>query len=168
MNLTDYDIATGHFRTPEAQRAAQPNVAAAMSVKEALPDATEADLAAIDNLFPYGEPPFNPYGPLVLVQDRGKRTKIGSIHLTHLTQEKDAWIEFIGRVVLLGPLAFWDELGGNDLPEAPWFRPGEFVVLPKFSQDRYKDVGENQPCFRLVHFKDIRAKVLTVRKVVLP
>lgn len=146
-----------------------------LSFEEALPDANAFQLEQLRALFPASPVPFAPYGKLVLVQDRSPRKKIGSIHLTIDTQERDAFVERIGRIISLGQLAFWDELDGSRLHGAPWYVPGDFVLLPKFSSTRYKGPGKGkddeaeagQGIFRLINFQDVQGRVLSVRDVVL-
>lgn len=146
-----------------------------LSFEEALPDATERDLEQLKLLFPSSPPPFRPMGKLVLVQDRSPRTKIGSILITAQTQDRDSFTERMGRIISIGPMAFWDDLGGGRLPGAPWYVPGEFVLLPKFSSTRYvgpgkkssEDPDEGQAIFRLLNFNDVQGGVLSVRDIVL-
>lgn len=177
MNVTTLTPATSPGTDSEDQfeaiyGAAHPPT---LSFLEALPDATEADLAQLKLLFPASPVPFRPTGKLVLVQDRSPRGKIGSIIIHHETQTKDSFTERMGRIISLGPMCFWDDLSGGRLPGAPWFVPGEFVLLPKFSSTRYVGPGkkysdeptEGQGIFRLINYNDVQGGVLSVRDIVL-
>ena len=110
----------------------------------------------------------------MLVQHRGPRAKIGNIIVPQQVQDTDTFTERMGRVVSLGHLAFWDELSGTRLHGAPWYLPGDFVLLPKFTSNRYVGPGKKsseepdvgQAIYRLLNFNEVSARVLSVRDVV--
>lgn len=117
--------------------------------------------------FPSGPVHFTPINCQVLLQDRSGRSKTkGGILLTDTQQDYDSRVEFIAKVIAIGPLVFWHELSGEYLPGAPWFKPGNFVLVPKHSSTRYRhDRDADAPMYRLIHFADILATVRTTQKV---
>lgn len=140
----------------------------AIGLDEALLDydpAEHAEQLAIR--FPTGPVHFSPVAHQVLLQDRSaKRKTKGGLIIPETQQSIDERVEFIGKVIAVGPLVFWHELSGEPMPGAPWFRPGNFVLLPKTSSTRYRlSTDDDAPMYRLIHFMDILATVQTVQKV---
>lgn len=156
--------------TNEAEPTFEDLITRPLDFAEALPMASPSQLFVIEQQFPLADRPLNPVGRMILVQDRSPRTKIGSVLLPALSQDKNAYVETVGRVIAIGPLGFVDELGSGDdrlLPGAPWYRPGHFVWLPKYSSMRIRRGTEDNPViFRLLDFKDVLG-VITSAELVL-
>lgn len=139
-----------------------------LTYEQALPDFAEEHRAELDHVFPKGTVPYGPLGEWVLVQERGQPPvrKSGLIVLNS-TQAKDGSVEYIGRVMLIGPLAGYDKLNNCYQPGWPSFHLGQFVLVNRFSSNRYQETKDDgSPIYRLVHANEILATVLTIKQVV--
>lgn len=133
---------------------------------EALPDASEDEVAKLEQLFPDAPCPLKPCGGWVVVQDRLVLKKIGSIILTDLSREDKKLRETVARVVKIGPIAGWEEILADFLPGWPWFQPGQFVKLSPHSSTRTEaDDDEGKVVHRQIHYKDVLAQITSVREV---
>ena len=148
--------------------AASPN--GAVPIAEALPDATDEQVAQVGELFPEVPCPLKPCGGYVVVQDRMvlEKRKSGLL-LSHLSQEDQQRAQTIGRVVQVGPTAGWDELNNRHHPGWPWFEPGSFVKLSPHSTSRTKAdhdaAAAGQVIFREVQYRDVWAVITSAREV---
>lgn len=139
-----------------------------LSIADALPDATEAELGRLDGFFPALSCPYDPFQGWVIVQDRTvpKQTAKG-VWLPDVTREMDKMRESVARIAAIGPLAGWDELSADYLPQWPWFHVGTFVKLSPHGAARWETEGDDgaEGVFRPVHFKDIIGGIKSVREV---
>ena len=89
--------------------------------------------------FPEVNPGVYPMGTRVLVQLRTVRSKTSSgIILADDTKSFNKVTTQLGKVVMLGPIAFRNRESGNLWPEGVWARDGEFVRVPKYGGDRFE------------------------------
>jgi len=93
-----------------------------------------------EEAFPKVEPPFAATGPWVLVQDRiTNTTSRGGVIIPDEARDNRA-SEAVAKVCSIGPLA-----GRNMLGEQhegwPWFRPGDHVLVPRYSSARYQTIA---------------------------
>jgi len=105
------------------------------SLEDAFPKLTDADIN------------FETFGSLVLVQIRqSKRRTKGGIELPDAIREADKSNVQIAKVIGIGAMAFKNRNTGNDWPEGAWAKIGDFVRVPKHTNDRWeitvKDVAE--------------------------
>lgn len=143
------------------------------SLREALPDATDAHDWELEQRFPNVPLPYQPVGGYVLIQDRAvvEKTK-GGVLLSGISQEKDEYQEKLGRVVAVGSLAGYDNLSADPDPEArklpdwPWYQLGDIVLCSAFSSTRERavEVDGRKITFRLVPYQDVMAVVTSVQQ----
>tara|TARA_R110000868_G_scaffold44570_5_gene148670 strand:+ start:557 stop:1021 length:465 start_codon:yes stop_codon:yes gene_type:complete len=105
------------------------------SLEDAFPKLSQSDIN------------FETFGSLVLVQIRqSKRRTKGGIELPDAIRETDKSNVQIARVIGCGPLAFHNRNTGAPWPEGAWAKLGDFVRVPKHTNDRWevsvKDVAE--------------------------
>ena len=165
MDLDEYEDMTKAVTLADDPEP-EPEVEAPLTISEALPDYDpEKHAEALALRFPDGVPPYRPCGEWILVQERSPRTKIGNIIITETQQQIDAQSEFLGRVLAVGEVSGWDKINNADLPGWPWYKPGHFVAMTRYSSNRHKDQGPEQPTYRLAHWNEILGVVTTVERV---
>lgn len=93
----------------------------------------------LSEAFPEVVPGLHPLGTRVLVQLRTVREKTQSgIVLVEDTKSFNKANTQLGRVVIVGPIAFRNRETGQLWPEGVWARPGDYVRLPKYGGDRFE------------------------------
>lgn len=94
--------------------------------------------------FPPVKPHYKPLGSRILVQLRSpkKKTK-GGIVLVQDTIDTERDNEQVALVIELGELAFVDPDTMKPWPEGAWVKPGDFIRVPKYNGDRWKQTGPN-------------------------
>jgi co-chaperonin GroES (HSP10) len=104
-------------------------------------DSTVAGYAAdVEEAFPLVDPGARPLGARVLVQlRRTKKTVTASgIVLVEETRETEKWQNMVGKVLMLGPLAFRKRDSMEPWVEGVWVKEGDFVRVPKWGGDRWE------------------------------
>ena len=104
-------------------------------------DITVAGYAAdLEEAFPLVDPGARPLGARVLVQlRRTKKTVTASgIVLVEETRETEKWQNMVGKVLMLGPLAFRKRDSMEPWVEGVWVKEGDFVRVPKWGGDRWE------------------------------
>lgn len=116
----------------------------------------ELTIAALKGMFPECDPGELPMGDRVLIQLRTVRTKTaGGIALPATTQEIEQFDTTLGRVLVLGPLAYRNRQTMEPWPEGIWAKPGDFVRCPRYSGHRWKvpldwnERGGDSACFMI-------------------
>ena len=133
----------------------------AFEATDDIPDPAELAWA-----FPDVNPGMVPFGGRVIVQLRRiKRKTAGKIILVEETKEAEKWQNMIGRVVLLGPLAFKNRDTMASWPEGTWAQVGDYVRVPKWGGDRWEikvpggDDTEDPVLFMTLNDHELIAKV---------
>lgn len=111
---------------------------------------------SIEEMFPYIDPEFSPFGHRVLVQVRRvvNKTKSGII-LAKESKEAEAYNNTIGKVLSVGPLAFKKRTTGEEWPEGVWAKPGDYVKIPRYGGDRWVvDLNDSLEPVHIVLFSD--------------
>lgn len=110
----------------------------------------------IDEMFPFVDPSFRPFGHRVLVQIRRVVAKTSSgIILARETKETEAYNNTIGKVIAMGPLAFKSRATGEPWPEGVWAAVNDFVRVPRYGGDRWSvDMDDGLEPIQLVLFAD--------------
>ena len=101
------------------------------------------DYASIEEAFPAVHAGIKPFGTVGVFQIKcPKRKTKGGILLVDDTQSTEYYNTQVAKVLSLGPSCFKsiDPQTGQlvDWPEGPWFKPGDFVRVPKYGGDRYE------------------------------
>jgi co-chaperonin GroES (HSP10) len=87
--------------------------------------------------FPEVDPGQFPCGSRVLIQIRRPKTKTtGGIILTSSDRDTEKFNTMVGRVLVLGPLAYRNRDTGLPWTEGEWVQPGDYVRIPKWGGDR--------------------------------
>lgn len=118
------------------------------SLEDAFPPLTEADLN------------HEPFGSAILVQLRQSKSKTkGGILLTDQLREADKSNVQVAKVVAIGPMAFKNRTTMQPWPEGAWAKIGDFVRVPKFTNDRWEVTvkGVEEPVI-LAQFNDLDLK----------
>lgn len=111
---------------------------------------------SIDEMFPYIDPEFVPFGHRVLIQIRRVVNKTSSgIILAKESTETEAYNNTIGKLISVGPLAFKKRTTGEEWPEGVWAKPGDFCKVPRYGGDRWVvDLEDGLSPVHLVLFSD--------------
>lgn len=92
----------------------------------------------LDDAFPVVDPGAMPTGDKVLVQVRTPKTKTsGGIIIPDGEKDAEKYNTQVAKVVAVGPLCFKDRKTMELWPEGEWFKPGDYVRIPKFGGDRW-------------------------------
>ena len=124
----------------------------------------EADLAWA---FPSVEPGAKPLGARILVQLRRTKRKATSagIILVEETKETEKWNNMVGKVIMIGPLAFRKRDTMEPWPEGAWCEVGDYIRVPKWGGDRWEtkvpgdDDLEDPALFMILNDHEVIAKV---------
>jgi len=93
----------------------------------------------LQTAFPEIHPGMSPLGARVVVQLRTVRTKtLGGIVLVEDTKTFNKANTQLGRLIMLGPIAFRNRDTGELWREGVWARPGDYVRIPKWGGDRFE------------------------------
>lgn len=102
------------------------------------------DYATMAEAFPECDPGLKPLGNLGVFQiRRPKKTSAGGIQLDAGTRSTEYYNTQVAKCISVGPLAFKTvrNVDGEekifDWPEGPWFKPGDYVRVPRYGGDRY-------------------------------
>lgn len=94
--------------------------------------------------FPEVDPLLKPFGNLCLVQiRRPKKFAASGLELVSESRAIEYYNTQIARVIAVGDLCFATvrNIDGEEKmlpwPEGPWFKPGDFVRVPKYGGDRF-------------------------------
>lgn len=107
-------------------------------------NALNYDYENLAEAFPHVEPGTAPMGNIGLFQiRRPKKFTAAGIEVPAEARATEYYNTQVAKVISLGPLCF--KTGRNidgeekifDWPEGPWFKPGDFVRVPKYGGDRY-------------------------------
>lgn len=118
------------------------------SLADAFPELSETDIN------------HEPYGSSVLVQLRQSKSKTkGGILLTDQLREADKSNVQVAKIIALGPVAFCNRTTLTPWPEGAWAKVGDFVRVPKFTNDRWEVTvkGVDEPVI-LAQFNDLDLK----------
>ena len=111
---------------------------------------------ALKEAFPAVEPGVKPLGSRVLVQVRTPETKSkGGIILTENDKDTQYWNTSVAKVVALGPLAFKNRNTQESWPEGAWCSVGDFVRVPRYGGDRWKEVSETGETGHFILINDL-------------
>lgn len=107
-------------------------------------NAVSGDHASMEEAFPEVDAGLEPCGNLVLLMIRRPRKFMASgIELPAEARATEYYNTQIAKVIAVGPLCFSTvrNINGEEKifpwPEGPWFKPGEFVRVPKYGGDRF-------------------------------
>lgn len=87
--------------------------------------------------FPDLDPPYRPFGYLVLLQLRMPKKKVGSLILPDSEPDVERYRVQSMLVRGFGPACFKDRQTGADWVEGPWCKLGDFVRGPMYGGDRF-------------------------------
>jgi hypothetical protein len=60
-------------------------------------------------------------------------------------------------------MAGYDKINDRPVPGWPWFQPGSFVALPRYSTNRHQEKkGDNPPMYRMLHWEEVLGVVTSV------
>jgi co-chaperonin GroES (HSP10) len=95
-----------------------------------------SDYTSFEEAFPAVDPGLLPTGSMVLVQIRQPKWRTaGGIQIDPETRKTDRDNTQVAKVLALGALAFHNRTTGEPWPEGAWFKPGDFVRIPKYRGD---------------------------------
>jgi co-chaperonin GroES (HSP10) len=124
---------------------------------------TEAEL---NWAFPQVDPGAEPLGARILVQlRRTKRTSDSGIILVAETKDTEKFQNMVGKVMMIGPLAFKNRDTMASWPEGSWCQVGDFIRVPKWGGDRWEvqvpgdDDHEEKALFMVVNDHEVIAKI---------
>lgn len=112
---------------------------------------------SIEEAFPEVDPGHGAFGDRLIVQIRTpvEKTK-GGIHLLKETIETEHDNTQVGKVIVVGPVAFCNRDTLEPWPEKAWAKVGDFVRVPKYGGDRFQVPLPGNPNEKatFVFFKD--------------
>ena len=93
---------------------------------------------SLEEMFPYIDIGFQPFGHRVVVQIRRVVSKTASgIILAKDTKETEAYNGQVGKLIAVGPLAFKNRSTGEPWPEGVWAKVGDYCKVPRWGGDRW-------------------------------
>lgn len=96
----------------------------------------------LDEAFPEVDPGMRPCGGRVLIQIRSLpkelKTEGGIILPDHDTKDAEKWNCQVGKVIMIGPVAFRNRTTLEPWPEGDWAKVGDYVRVPKYGGDRWE------------------------------
>lgn len=109
-----------------------------MKPKAVVSDAPSEQDKALADAFPAVPSGHTPCGQYVIVQiKRAPRTSRGGIIFTESDKATELDNTQVAKVVAIGHGAFKRRDTGDDWPEGPWYRLGDYVRSPKYGGDRW-------------------------------
>lgn len=116
---------------------------------------------SFEEAWPDVDPLLKPCGSLVLVQLRAPKKKTrGGLILSSESRDTEQWNTQVAKVLATGPLAFCNRNTGDLWPEGAWFKPGDYVRVPKYGGDRWSILhGDDEIVFLLCKDLDITGEV---------
>ena len=150
------------------------SLALATSSPLTTPNYTELDYASLADAFPAVDPGLAPMGFMGVFQIRHTTNlSKGGIILVEESTKTQHYNTQVAKVISLGPLCFKTvkEVGDGinfpkkdvlvDWPEGQWFKPGDYVRVPRYGGDRlavpfeHPKTGKGQIVFAMFKVKDI-------------
>ena len=130
-------------------------------MRKAMSTDTELDWA-----FPQVDPGAEPLGARILVQlRRTKKTSDSGIILVSETKDTEKYQNMVGKVMMIGPLAFKNRDTMASWPEGSWCQVGDYIRVPKWGGDRWEvqvpgegDL-EEKALFMIVNDHEVIAKI---------
>ena len=121
---------------------------------------------ALDWAFPQVDPGAEPLGARILVQlRRTKKTSDSGIILVSETKDTEKYQNMVGKVMMIGPLAFKNRDTMASWPEGSWCQVGDYIRVPKWGGDRWEvqvpgegDL-EEKALFMIVNDHEVIAKI---------
>ena len=120
----------------------------------------------LDWAFPQVDPGAEPLGARILVQlRRTKKTSDSGIILVSETKDTEKYQDMVGKVMMIGPLAFKNRDTMASWPEGSWCQVGDYIRVPKWGGDRWEvqvpgegDL-EEKALFMIVNDHEVIAKI---------
>ena len=120
----------------------------------------------LDWAFPQVDPAAEPLGARILVQlRRTKKTSDSGIILVSETKDTEKYQNMVGKVMMIGPLAFKNRDTMASWPEGSWCQVGDYIRVPKWGGDRWEvqvpgegDL-EEKALFMIVNDHEVIAKI---------
>ena len=120
----------------------------------------------LDWAFPQVDPGAEPLGARILVQlRRTKKTSDSVIILVSVTKDTEKYQNMVGKVMMIGPLAFKNRDTMASWPEGSWCQVGDYIRVPKWGGDRWEvqvpgegDL-EEKALFMIVNDHEVIAKI---------
>ena len=120
----------------------------------------------LDWAFPQVDPGAEPLGARILVQlRRTKKTSDSGIILVSETKDTEKYQNMVGKVMMIGPLAFKNRDTMASWPEGSWCQVGDYIRVPKWGGDRWEvqvpgegDL-EEKALFMVVNDHEVIAKI---------
>ena len=120
----------------------------------------------LDWAFPQVDPGAEPFGARILVQlRRTKKTSDSGIILVSETKDTEKYQNMVGKVMMIGPLAFKNRDTMASWPEGSWCQVGDYIRVPKWGGDRWEvqvpgegDL-EEKALFMIVNDHEVIAKI---------
>ena len=112
------------------------------------------------------DPGAEPLGARILVQlRRTKKTSDSGIILVSETKDTEKYQNMVGKVMMIGPLAFKNRDTMASWPEGSWCQVGDYIRVPKWGGDRWEvqvpgegDL-EEKALFMIVNDHEVIAKI---------
>ena len=99
----------------------------------------------------------NPCGWKILIQKiKPKEQTAGGIFLPDQAKEAESYLNICAKVVKVGPLAWHDRDTGQPWKGPNWAKPGDWVIVPKFTQ--FKMIIDEEE-YRFINDDEIIATV---------
>ncbi len=97
------------------------------------------EYSSLEEAFPAVDPGLAPVGSVVLVQYRLMPLRTpGGLRISDDERATQHDNEQVAKVIAVGALAFRDRTTFEPWPEGAWFKPGDFVRVPKYQGDQFQ------------------------------
>ena len=76
-----------------------------------------------------------PKGWKVLIEKpKPKEKTAGGIFLPDQAKDAESYLSICAKVVAVGPMCWCDRETGDQWNGGPWAKPGDWIIVPKFTQ----------------------------------
>tara|TARA_R110000803_G_scaffold26333_3_gene62441 strand:+ start:5994 stop:6362 length:369 start_codon:yes stop_codon:yes gene_type:complete len=111
----------------------------------------------LDESMPDGKTLPDPKGWKILIQKmKPKEQTSGGIILVDASKEAESYLSITARVMKIGPMAWHDKDTGKAYVGGAWAKPGDWVIVPKFTQFKM-DIYGNE--YRFINDDEVIATV---------
>lgn len=101
-----------------------------------------ASIEEIATYFPDVDPCLKPVGGRVLVQiQKVPEVTKGGVWRPQQALDADQGVMDVAKVIAVGDMAFRDKDTGKPRPGAPWYEPGQLVIIPRHGGLRRQHKG---------------------------
>ena len=93
---------------------------------------------------------------ILVRKQKPKEVTSGGILLSDASKDAESYLNVTAQVVQCGPLCWHERDTGQPWPGGAWAKPGDWVIIPKFTQFKMEIEGEE---YRIINDDEVIAVV---------